>query len=560
MTRTELRKLLVLRSPALEAEDLLASLRDVFDIQEAGDLESALGAMREDRFQAVLAATCDYLPLERCAAGRQTDHLLDAFGEGVCVVDSHGELVWGNRRICQLPEAARRAITRACSEAYEAMAMQCSKGREARYRACLMPEGGRHFELIASPIFDRKGILRQVAAVVIDATHQQRQERTLRAIERAGYELVRLDAESARTQSVPDRLKLLENRILQYSRDVLHYEHFAILLKEETTGRLDWLVGQDLEEIHGRDFFAGTEGNGICGYVAATGQSYICSDTRHDARYIPGTEGARSSLTVPLVFHDRIIGVLDVESRIPSAFVDEDRQFAELFAHYVAMALHVLNLLVDEHSSASTKVVGSLNAGMAGPLSDIITDATELMEDYIGHDDLRHRLGKMIDRATQVRQLCQRYADAPRAGILQSLKEDNPEESTDPLLEGRRILVADDEALIRDTVRDVLVARGAEVALAADGTEAIRLLEQRQRFDLVISDIRMPGASGYDVFETARKTSPDTAVIFVTGFGYDPNHTLVRVSREGLSAVLYKPFKVEDLIDLCRNALSPKDG
>ena len=76
-------------------------------------------------------------------------------------------------------------------------------------------------------------------------------------------------------------------------------------------------------------------------------------------------------------------------------------------------------------------------------------------------------------------------------------------------------------------------------------------------FDLVISDIRMPIKSGYEVLAAAKEANPNTPVIRTTGFGYDPNHSIIRARREGLAAVLFKPFKVDQLLNEIRNALEP---
>jgi DNA-binding NtrC family response regulator len=65
----------------------------------------------------------------------------------------------------------------------------------------------------------------------------------------------------------------------------------------------------------------------------------------------------------------------------------------------------------------------------------------------------------------------------------------------------------------------------------------------------------MPDKTGYDVFAAVHKHCTSTPVILMTGFGYDPNHSIVRASQEGLQAVLFKPFKVEQLLSEVRKAL-----
>jgi DNA-binding NtrC family response regulator len=127
-------------------------------------------------------------------------------------------------------------------------------------------------------------------------------------------------------------------------------------------------------------------------------------------------------------------------------------------------------------------------------------------------------------------------------------------EHADPVIGGMSILIADDEPNIRNTIADVLRKYHATIAVASCGCEAIQCLE-RSHYDLVISDIKMPDKSGYDVFAAAHKRCNTLPVILMTGFGYDPNHSIVRASQEGLQAVLFKPFKVEQLLAEVRRAL-----
>ena len=98
---------------------------------------------------------------------------------------------------------------------------------------------------------------------------------------------------------------------------------------------------------------ADTTGNGVTGFVAATGKSYLCEDTSEDPLYLEGAAGARSSLTVPVMLHDRVTGTLNVESPEPRAFSESDLQFLEIFARDVAMALNTLELLAAEKASTA---------------------------------------------------------------------------------------------------------------------------------------------------------------------------------------------------------------
>mgnify|MGYP006280759439 FL=1 len=556
---TDLRRLLVLRAHGIEQSGVLEVLRRHFHVEESPDAEQALTDIRKGRFDAVLAPTAEFLPLERGLVHQRAQVVLDTLGDGVCIVGPRGELVWANRRFQDFPAEVIQRLREVCRQAYEHFA-SAAAGSGARYkRYSIIPEQGTYYEAICSPVRDREGLLRQVAAVVVDATNQRRQQLKLNAIDKAGRELVRLDSGDGEPRSVPERLRVFEERIIRYSRDVFDFQHFAVLLVNQRTNRLEVIVSEGLnEEAQKYELCANAEGNGICGYVAATGRSYVCPDVRSDPRYLKGLDRARSSLTVPLRLRDRVVGVLNVESTRTGAFSEEDRQFAEIFAHYVALSLHILNLLVFERHDARAQVSGSISAELAGPLGDVISEASELAEDYIGHDDLRKRLNGIIDKVTDARSRLQEMAEAPSPGILADGGQPCACKA-DPQFVGKRVLVADDEDLIRQTICDVLQSRGCEVDSVSDGAEAKAMLEST-RYDLVVSDIKMPGADGYSVFAAAKERDPDTAVILMTAFGYDPGHSIVRANREGLSTVLFKPFKVDHLLEECRSALSPADS
>ena len=130
----------------------------------------------------------------------------------------------------------------------------------------------------------------------------------------------------------------------------------------------------------------------------------------------------------------------------------------------------------------------------------------------------------------------------------------------DPVFGGRVVAVADDEAAIRGTVRAVLEQQGCSVDEFADGATAIKAVRERaasgRAYDLVISDVRMPDANGYEVFRATKDSNSATPVILMTAFGYDPNHSIVRSSQEGLHCFLFKPFQVSQLLEESRKALT----
>jgi len=113
-----------------------------------------------------------------------------------------------------------------------------------------------------------------------------------------------------------------------------------------------------------------------------------------------------------------------------------------------------------------------------------------------------------------------------------------------PLPKRYRILVADDEEGIRELLSEYLSNEGFLVDTAADGEEAVRKATiADEPYDVVFSDIMMPRKTGYEVYSEIIDSCPNTHVVLMTGFGYDPTHSLLKARKDGLEAVLFKPFE-----------------
>jgi CheY-like chemotaxis protein len=461
------------------------------------------------------------------------------------------------------PAAVQEKIHRYCQEAFDFFSKQAAPRPAAdalpnsrSKRFALNVEDQQYLEMIVSPVNDLAGNLLQVMAVVLDATSTRRLQQKINAIDNAGRELVRLEAGDLGKMTVPQRLKLLEDKIISFTRDLMHFDHFAIRLLDRKSNKLELVITYGLPpEALSVELKAEPEGNGISGYVACTGRSYICPDVARDPRYIHGVNEAQSTLTVPLLLHDKVVGIFNVESKQKGQFGEDDKQFAEIFGRYVALALNMLDLLLVERVAMGHKVADDVTAEMAGPLNDIALDATNLKEEletYIGHDGMRQKVQTILDNVDSIRRSLRQVAEGG-ANVL-VLGAQQVKACHDPILQDAHILLADDDENIRETIADVLRKYEAKVTVCTNGTAAIAELAGRD-FDLVLSDIKMPDKSGYDVFDAARKHDASTPVILMTGFGYDPGHSIVRASQEGLAAVLYQPFKVEQLLTEVRKAI-----
>jgi len=113
------------------------------------------------------------------------------------------------------------------------------------------------------------------------------------------------------------------------------------------------------------------------------------------------------------------------------------------------------------------------------------------------------------------------------------------------MLQGAKILVVDDEKAMRLSLSEIFALRGAIVTAAADGREAIELLNQRD-FDLMMLDLKMPGMSGMQVLEVAQKVRPGTVVILLTA--HATLDSAISALRRGAFDYLLKPCEPRTLI------------
>jgi len=109
----------------------------------------------------------------------------------------------------------------------------------------------------------------------------------------------------------------------------------------------------------------------------------------------------------------------------------------------------------------------------------------------------------------------------------------------------KKILVIDDEAIVRTSCERTLAPEGYEVRVAPGGEEGLALLEQ-ESFSLVLLDLKMPDIDGIDVLNTIKKKWPETKVVMITG--YSTVDTAVQALRMGAFNFIEKPFTPDTLI------------
>ncbi len=116
-----------------------------------------------------------------------------------------------------------------------------------------------------------------------------------------------------------------------------------------------------------------------------------------------------------------------------------------------------------------------------------------------------------------------------------------------------KILVIDDEPVIRDLLFDVLSRKGYKVDTAADGAIGLKKADASQ-YKVVFTDIRMPGMNGVEVYRRLRTISPQSKVIVMTGYGLE--EMIQEALDLGAFADVKKPFDLELIYDLVERALA----
>ncbi len=118
-----------------------------------------------------------------------------------------------------------------------------------------------------------------------------------------------------------------------------------------------------------------------------------------------------------------------------------------------------------------------------------------------------------------------------------------------------KILVVDDEKSLREVLSIMLKRAGYTVTEASDGDEAIGHVN-KEIYDLVITDLRMPKADGMDVLKAVKSSSPDTVVLVITAFA--TSDSAVEAMKQGAYDYLTKPFQVDEVQLIIRNALEKR--
>jgi CheY-like chemotaxis protein/PAS domain-containing protein len=538
--------------------DLRARLEGRFEVVTLHNSFRALARLAREPFAGVYVASNHLADAFQMGRLVQSERILAGFPDGVALLDSNSTIAWANDRLRQWADESEvvgenfyailgspEILGPDFCPFHTALATGLSSNSTLRCGE------NQYLHIHATPVTGDEGPPQQLIVTLRDVTGEILQQQKLAAIHQAGIELADLKPDEVADMTVGERIELLKSNILHHTKDLLNFDVVEIRMLDQQTNRLEPLliVGMGPEAAD-RVLYASPQGNGVTGFVAATGKSYLCEDTSEDPLYLEGARDARSSLTVPLTLHDQVIGTFNVESPEPRAFGESDLQFLEIFTRDVAVALNTLELLAAEKASTAAESVEAIHGAVALPVDDILNDAVNVMECYIGHEpDVVERLQRILRNARDIKQVIQKVGQrmAPLPAQPQTLQDE-----LRPALTACHVLVVDADESVRSAAHALLERYGCIVETAHDGKEAIfmvRNLGSGQRYDAIIADIRLPDMSGYDLLVELQEMMTHVPLVLMTGFGYDPGHSIVKARRAGLRAVLYKPFRLDQLLE-----------
>lgn len=549
-------KILLICDTRENAERLLADAVNSHEVLVVQNPLRALAYLTRENFDGVYVAA-EYLQ-QALEIGKllQNDQILEGMPDGVMLLDGDNKIIWSNGRLKEWSHrdnvvgenfysvlGSPEILGPDFCPFHTALATGQATG------STLRSGENRYYHMHAAPLGETAAPARHLIVTIREVTHEIHQQQKLAAIHQAGMELADLTPDELFQMAVADRVELLKSNILHFTRDLLHFDVVEIRLLDPKTNRLELLLAVGMDpEAAARVLYALPQNNGVTGFVAATGKSYLCEDTTEDPLYLQGVRDAKSSLTVPLVLHDEVIGTFNVESPQARAFTESDLQFLEIFSRDVAVALNTLELLAAEKFGAAAESIEAIHSAVALPVDAILNDAVNVMERYIGHEpEVVDRLQSILRNARDIKQVIQKIGQkmAPAQAHPQVMETEER-----ALLHGRRILVIDADENVRTAAHGLLERYGCVVETAHDGTEALSMVRMMidGEYAVIISDIHLPDMNGYDFMLKLKEMMDPVPLVLMTGFGYDPEHSIVKARQAGLKAVLYKPFRLDQLL------------
>ena len=119
-----------------------------------------------------------------------------------------------------------------------------------------------------------------------------------------------------------------------------------------------------------------------------------------------------------------------------------------------------------------------------------------------------------------------------------------------------RILVIEDEEQVRTLLSAILIKAGHEIEIVSNGEQGIDLFEENEH-DIVITDLGMPGMTGWQVAERIKTINNKVPVVLITGWDITPEQ--LEMNRRGVDLIIHKPFEIEQVLSTVEAGILLRD-
>lgn len=435
---------------------------------------------------------------------RSARKILDCVSDAVFLLDSKDEVVWANQSARNMTGKHGNDILH--QDIYNLLGNYkfvqnivptsvCRKtGGTQKGEFYSIKDRRQFFEMEASPwsggaMADNDDDVKNVLVIVRDITELRLQAESrfnkLRTIHEIGYKLnssnlETLDTKNPKKRTPQQRMDILRDDIITAARQLMEHEMFELRRVSENGETLDLFAQRGmLPEIKRREVKIARNGYGINGFVAATRDSYMCPDTQNDPRYLSGGIGSRSSLTVPIMFRDELMGILNVESKRENAFTLEDEMYLWIFSRDIGVALNTFRLMEEGRQEAkeearqeATKTsVEEIHKTMAVPVSRILESTAKLKPFTENSQEMQVELYNISANAQAIRTLVLRVGRELEMGsVVPAEPEIVPKKCS--------VLYVDATHEYRQETLEFLQKKGMDVYLTQSGQEALLVVRK----------------------------------------------------------------------------------
>ncbi|MDO5580840.1 MAG: GAF domain-containing protein [Planctomycetia bacterium] len=367
---------------------------------------------------------------------------------------------------------------------------------------------------------------REITSFLVELTNSTKYtvlQQKIGLLQEIGRKLTDLTAKEILEMSDGERKELIKCNIMEGIKQLFPYVVFEIRLLVKETHVLEPFIAEGMtEEAKNRVLHAEATGNGTTGNVALFNKPYYCEDIQDDTFYLTGAENTRSTYTLPITYHNEVVGTFHLESSYPSDFSLGQQKLLKYFSDDIAEAIHILTLLSAENRKAAWEKVTKILEVVAIPFDQLIRDISSASEvvcvyqkdlnfllnaaknqletkDFLGMreaignmyaqigEDLEQFVRKFGESIVSIRDQCRTVKDVISHEKDKLEGDDTQDPKMIALLRNRRILVIDKDDTILLKAHRILEKMGCIVETASDALTALQMA-QGSKYDAIITE------------------------------------------------------------------------